>query len=387
MNSLPAGSIDLIFADPPYNLQLKGELHRPDNSMVDAVDDHWDQFPASPPMTSSPARLARRRTPPAETERRDLGDRQLPQHLPRRRGLAGPGVLDAERRGLAQVEPDAELPGQAADQRARNADLGQPRRRSSEVHLQLRGAEGAERRRADAVGLGDPALHRRTNGSRTRTATRPIRRKSPRRCCTASSSPPPTPATWCSTRSSAPAPPARWPRCWAATSSASNVKRPTARSPQRGFTGSAAYDRCRPGNHRLETRRTARALRTGRRTRDAASGRGADFTERAPHGQGPRRRHAVSRRDQGFDPSGRRGAGRCARPATAGPTGTSRATARWSRSTSSASRSGPKWMTVRPTDTRQTHSYRPPAGVMPGRRPGPPCLHGGPFSRCERKAE
>ena len=43
-NSLPAGSVDLIFADPPYNLQLKGELHRPDNSRVDAVDDHWDQF-------------------------------------------------------------------------------------------------------------------------------------------------------------------------------------------------------------------------------------------------------------------------------------------------------------------------------------------------------
>lgn len=44
MASLPAGSVDLIFADPPYNLQLKGELHRPDNSRVDAVDDHWDQF-------------------------------------------------------------------------------------------------------------------------------------------------------------------------------------------------------------------------------------------------------------------------------------------------------------------------------------------------------
>jgi modification methylase len=44
MNSLPAGSVDLIFADPPYNLQLKGDLHRPDNSHVDAVDDHWDQF-------------------------------------------------------------------------------------------------------------------------------------------------------------------------------------------------------------------------------------------------------------------------------------------------------------------------------------------------------
>lgn len=44
MQSLPAGSVDLIFADPPYNLQLKGALHRPDNSLVDAVDDHWDQF-------------------------------------------------------------------------------------------------------------------------------------------------------------------------------------------------------------------------------------------------------------------------------------------------------------------------------------------------------
>ena len=44
MLSLPEASIDLIFADPPYNLQLKGELHRPDNSRVDAVDDAWDQF-------------------------------------------------------------------------------------------------------------------------------------------------------------------------------------------------------------------------------------------------------------------------------------------------------------------------------------------------------
>ena len=44
MNSLPENSVDLIFADPPYNLQLRGDLHRPDNSQVDAVDDHWDQF-------------------------------------------------------------------------------------------------------------------------------------------------------------------------------------------------------------------------------------------------------------------------------------------------------------------------------------------------------
>ncbi len=44
MNSLPEKSVDLIFADPPYNLQLGGDLLRPDNSKVDAVDDDWDQF-------------------------------------------------------------------------------------------------------------------------------------------------------------------------------------------------------------------------------------------------------------------------------------------------------------------------------------------------------
>jgi modification methylase len=44
MRSLPAGCADLVFADPPYNLQLEGELRRPDNSRVDAVDDGWDQF-------------------------------------------------------------------------------------------------------------------------------------------------------------------------------------------------------------------------------------------------------------------------------------------------------------------------------------------------------
>lgn len=42
--TLPAKSVDLVFADPPYNLQLGGDLHRPDNSKVDAVDDDWDRF-------------------------------------------------------------------------------------------------------------------------------------------------------------------------------------------------------------------------------------------------------------------------------------------------------------------------------------------------------
>src|SRR4051794_1254813 len=41
---LPADSVDLVFADPPYNLQLHGDLKRPDDSRVDAVDDDWDKF-------------------------------------------------------------------------------------------------------------------------------------------------------------------------------------------------------------------------------------------------------------------------------------------------------------------------------------------------------
>ena len=44
LDRLPDHSVDLVFADPPYNLQLEGELHRPDQSKVDAVDDDWDRF-------------------------------------------------------------------------------------------------------------------------------------------------------------------------------------------------------------------------------------------------------------------------------------------------------------------------------------------------------
>lgn len=44
MRGLPKASIDMVFADPPYNLQLGGDLHRPNNSKVDAVDNDWDQF-------------------------------------------------------------------------------------------------------------------------------------------------------------------------------------------------------------------------------------------------------------------------------------------------------------------------------------------------------
>jgi site-specific DNA-methyltransferase (adenine-specific) len=44
LNAFPQKSIDLIFADPPYNLQLQNQLHRPNMTRVDAVDDDWDKF-------------------------------------------------------------------------------------------------------------------------------------------------------------------------------------------------------------------------------------------------------------------------------------------------------------------------------------------------------
>src|SRR3954462_9793987 len=47
MSKLTAGSVDLVFADPPYNLQLQRDLKRPDDSRVDAVDDDWDKFARS----------------------------------------------------------------------------------------------------------------------------------------------------------------------------------------------------------------------------------------------------------------------------------------------------------------------------------------------------
>jgi modification methylase len=44
LKRIPGDSIDLIFADPPYNMQLENDLYRPNNTKVDGVDDHWDKF-------------------------------------------------------------------------------------------------------------------------------------------------------------------------------------------------------------------------------------------------------------------------------------------------------------------------------------------------------
>ena len=161
LEKLPEKSVDVVFADPPYNLQLEGDLHRPDQSKVDAVDDHWDQIRQLRSLRRLHPRLAAGRAPRAEAVRHDLGDRLLPQHLPRRRGDAGSRLLDPQRHRLAQDQSDAEFPRPPLPERPRDADLGDARPEGQELHLQLRRAEGVERRRPDALRLAVPDLHRR----------------------------------------------------------------------------------------------------------------------------------------------------------------------------------------------------------------------------------
>ena len=116
LKKIPSASVDLVFADPPYNLQLAGNLTRPDQSKVDAVDDHWDQFEsfeAYDRFTKGWLAECRRILKP---NRRLVGDRLVSQHLPRRLDPAGPGLLDPERRRVAEDQPDAEFPRPALHQ-------------------------------------------------------------------------------------------------------------------------------------------------------------------------------------------------------------------------------------------------------------------------------
>ncbi len=128
MSRLPASSVDVVFADPPYNLQLKGELKRPDESHVDAVNNDWDKFSsftAYDDFTRAWLLGCRRVMKPSATI---WGDRLLSQHFPRRRDHAGSRLLDPQRHRVAQIQSDAELPRPPLHQRARDHDLGGARR-------------------------------------------------------------------------------------------------------------------------------------------------------------------------------------------------------------------------------------------------------------------
>ena len=116
LKKLADQSVDLVFADPPYNLQLAGDLSRPDQSHVDAVTDAWDQFDSFAAYDAfSEAWLteARRVLKPRWG---DLGDWQLSQYFPGWQIVTGSRFLDFERCCLAQDEPYAEFPRPAVYQ-------------------------------------------------------------------------------------------------------------------------------------------------------------------------------------------------------------------------------------------------------------------------------
>ena len=124
LRSLPDKSVDMVFADPPYNLQLGGDLLRPDNSKVDAVDDDWDKFDSFAAYDAFSRDWLKecRRVLKDEGSIWVIGSYH--NIFRARLGDPGPGLLGAERHHLAQVQPDAELQGHALHQRPRDPDLG-----------------------------------------------------------------------------------------------------------------------------------------------------------------------------------------------------------------------------------------------------------------------
>ena len=205
-----------------------------------------------------------------------------------------------------------------------SAQRGQP------LHLQLSRDEGAERRTADALGLGAADLRRRRAGEGP-TASRRIRRRSPRPCSTGCCSPAPTRATSCSIPSSAPARPARWRGGWGAHGSGSSARAATSRSREARIDSTLELDESAmkvmasratqpkvPFGALVESGMIAPG--TCSPTRSGAGARGCSPTPRSSM-RGGRARST-------------RSAPRCRarRPATAGPSGMSSGTGRWCRS-------------------------------------------------------
>ena len=117
MARLPDKSIDMIFADPPYNLQLGGDLFRPEGGRVDAVDNDWDKFES----LATYDHFTREWLAEARRILKDDGSIWVigSYHNIFRIGalLQDAGLLGLERHRLAQVEPDAQFPRHPLHQR------------------------------------------------------------------------------------------------------------------------------------------------------------------------------------------------------------------------------------------------------------------------------
>ena len=226
MARLPDKSVDMIFADPPYNLQLGGDLFRPEGGRVDAVDNDWDKFDSLAAYDDFTRDWL-------SEARRILKDDGTIWVIGSYHNIYRVGALlqDAEFwilndivwrksnpmpnfRGTRFTNAHETLIWCAKDEKARYT-FNYRAMKALNDDLQMRS---------------DWVLPICSGGERVKgftTATRRIRRKSRRPCSTASCSPARSRATSSSIPSSAPGPPAQSPGDWAGAGSASSANRPT----------------------------------------------------------------------------------------------------------------------------------------------------------------
>ena len=310
MRALPEASVDLIFADPPYNLQLRGELHRPDNSRVDAVDDSWDRFAsfaAYDDFSRAWLAAARRLLKPdgaiwvigsyhnvfrLGTALQDAGfwllndviwrkSNPMPNFRGKRLTNAHETLIWAARSDQSrytfnyeamkslndgvQMRSDWLIPLCTGSERLKTAD-GDKAHPTQKPEALLHRVLVASTRPGDVVL--DPFFGTGTSGA--------VAKRLGRRFIGIEREPD-----------------------YIAAAEARIASRPPARRRGRG-------------GHHPEARRAARRLRPAGRARPAGGGRDAHLAERPPRGAHPRRRHADRGRGARLDPPGRRRAGGCA---------------------------------------------------------------------------
>ena len=162
MAKLPAAKAS-ISSSPirPITCSSQGDLKRPDNSQVDAVDDDWDKFSSFAAYDAFTRAWLIGLPPGDEADRDALGHRLLPQHLPRRRDLQDLGFWILNDVVWRKSNPMPNFRGRRFTNAHETLIWAAREPDAQGLHVQLRGAEGRQRGCADALRLDASALHRR----------------------------------------------------------------------------------------------------------------------------------------------------------------------------------------------------------------------------------
>ena len=183
LEKLPSRSVDLVFADPPYNLQLGGDLHRPDQSKVDACDDHWDQFESFEAYDAFTRAwlLAVRRVMKPDGSLYVIGS----YHNIFRVGaiLQDLGFWIMNDIVWLKSNPMPNFRGKRFTN-AHETMIWATKVQGRQADLQLRCPEGLQRRPADALRLASAAVHGRRTAEGQATVRKYIRHRSRKLCST-----------------------------------------------------------------------------------------------------------------------------------------------------------------------------------------------------------